>query len=135
MDDTATIFTIGGSGPNPPAGNTSFLESGRGVIRTDVVLDGNGRVVELIDDRGAPTIACATGTLTPGTAVTIWRNGAGTPARSGLGGRSTVRTRTGGGGRTLGQASPSGTGTDRRVMEMANDPGSCRTVPPSPTPR
>jgi RHS repeat-associated protein len=55
MDDTATIFTIGGSGPNPPAGNTSFLESGRGVIRTDVVLDGNGRIVELIDDRGAGT--------------------------------------------------------------------------------
>jgi RHS repeat-associated protein len=55
MDDTATIFTIGGSGPNPPAGNTSFLESARGVIRTDVVLDGNGRVAELIDDRGAGT--------------------------------------------------------------------------------
>jgi YD repeat-containing protein len=52
---TLQQMRLGGSGPNPPAGNTSFLESGRGVIRTDVVLDGNGRVVELIDDRGAGT--------------------------------------------------------------------------------
>ena len=52
---TLQHMRLGGSGPNPPAGNTSFLEAGRGVIRTDVVLDGNGRVVELTDDRGAGT--------------------------------------------------------------------------------
>jgi RHS repeat-associated protein len=52
---TLQHMRLGGSGPNPPAGSTSFLEAGRGVIRTDVVLDGNGRVAELIDDRGAGT--------------------------------------------------------------------------------
>jgi len=45
-----------GDGRNPPAPNQTFLTSGGGVIRTEYLLDGNGRLTELVDDRGASTL-------------------------------------------------------------------------------
>ena len=44
-----------GDGRNPPAANQTFLTAGGGLIRTQFVYDGNSRLVELIDDRGATT--------------------------------------------------------------------------------
>ena len=45
-----------GDGRNAPAANQTFLTSGGGVIRTEYVYDGNSRLVELVDDRGASTV-------------------------------------------------------------------------------
>jgi hypothetical protein len=43
MNDAAPIFALDGAGP---AANASFLESGRGVIRTDRMVDSLARVLE-----------------------------------------------------------------------------------------
>jgi hypothetical protein len=46
MNEEASILALTRAGPNPPPGNASFLESGRGVIRTDEPVDSLGRVLE-----------------------------------------------------------------------------------------
>ena len=45
-----------GDGRNAPAPNQTFLTAGGGIIRTEYVYDGNSRLVELVDDRGASTV-------------------------------------------------------------------------------
>jgi RHS repeat-associated protein len=45
-----------GDGRNSPAPNQTFLTSGGGIIRTEYVYDGNSRLIELVDDRGASTV-------------------------------------------------------------------------------
>jgi RHS repeat-associated protein len=42
-------------GSQGPAGNTTFQSAGRGLIRTQMVYDGNSRMIQMIDDRGATT--------------------------------------------------------------------------------
>jgi len=44
-----------GDGTMPPAANQSFLTAGKGIIRTEMVYDGNSRLTDLIDDRGGAT--------------------------------------------------------------------------------
>ena len=44
-----------GQGQNPPAANQTLLPFGGGTITTGRLLDGNGRVKELVDDRGNST--------------------------------------------------------------------------------
>jgi RHS repeat-associated protein len=46
-----------GQGGNPPAANQTLLPGGGAVIVTTVILDGNGRPTQLIDDRGDITLA------------------------------------------------------------------------------
>ena len=45
-----------GQGQNPPAPNQTFLPGGDGAIVTTLILDGNGRQTQLIDDRGDITL-------------------------------------------------------------------------------
>jgi RHS repeat-associated protein len=46
-----------GDGRNAPAANQTFLTAGGGgVIRTEYLYDGNSRLIELVDDRGASTV-------------------------------------------------------------------------------
>ena len=44
-----------GQGENPPEANESFLPGGGASIVTTMTLDGNGRMTQLVDDRGNPT--------------------------------------------------------------------------------
>ena len=39
----------------PQAANSTFLSAGRGLVRTQMLYDGNSRMFQLIDDRGATT--------------------------------------------------------------------------------
>jgi len=45
-----------GDGRNPPSANQTLLTAGGGIIRTEYVYDGNSRLIELVDDRGASTV-------------------------------------------------------------------------------
>ena len=44
-----------GLGNQGPAGNSTFQSAGRGLIRTQMVYDGNSRMYQMIDDRGSTT--------------------------------------------------------------------------------
>jgi YD repeat-containing protein len=45
-----------GDGRNGPYANKTFLTPSAGIIRTEYIYDGNSRLAELVDDRGASTV-------------------------------------------------------------------------------
>ena len=56
MIETQQEMRQNGDGRNAPASNKTFISAGGGIIRTEYVYDGNSRLTELVDDRGASTV-------------------------------------------------------------------------------
>ena len=53
--ESQQLLRSNGLGNQGPAANSTFQSAGRGLIRTEMVYDGNSRLMQMIDDRGATT--------------------------------------------------------------------------------
>ncbi len=53
--ESQQLMRLNGLGNQGPATNSTFLSAGRGLIRTQTLFDGNSRMFQMIDDRGATT--------------------------------------------------------------------------------
>ncbi len=55
MLESQQLMRQNGLGNQGPAANATFQSAGRGLIRTQMLFDGNSRMFQMIDDRGATT--------------------------------------------------------------------------------
>ncbi len=53
--ESQQLMRQNGLGNQGPAANSTFLSAGRGLIRTQTLFDGNSRMFQMTDDRGATT--------------------------------------------------------------------------------